>query len=148
MQLATLKQSERLRLVADFLSTHDLDSIISVRTGPSWASFEIPYWDQVTAEQRRLIKRLFGPLEVRGDESWKYLIGHVKLGDTEVRLEIFGAFECKVLNKREVTIVLSDAERESRLATLERLKKELETGERTETKHTYDCKQVLAQDEA
>ena len=42
MQLATLKQSERLRLVADFLSTHDLDSIISVRTGPSWASFEIP----------------------------------------------------------------------------------------------------------
>lgn len=144
-----MKQSERLRAMAEFLENNDLEEVVSVRSSKNGLGIEVPFWDQCTPTQRRSIKLLFGPLEVRGTGSFKYLTGFMEYGETKLRCEVFGAYQCVVKETKEVETPLNKLELrrvEEQIATLVR---QLETGHKVETKYEYTCTptELLARDQ-
>lgn len=135
------KQSDKLRSIASFLDTHDLNNVITVKSSKDSLSFEIPYWDTCDAETRRHVKRIFGPLEVRSGESWRYMTGNCEIDDENVELDIHGAFDCRIASTTELAVALTHDDRARRLKQIADLQAELESDSRTEVKRTYDCKQ-------
>jgi len=142
--MTSMKDSDKLRALADFIDQHQLNGLVAVK-GPCKLSVN---WPTTTANQRRIIKRVFGPLKVRGGDFFRWLEGRAEFLDCEIRLDCNGAFVCQITGGYEVNEKLSPAQIEARKAGINKLQQEIATGSVTVVKHTYDCNQVDPREDA
>lgn len=91
----------------------------------------------------RNLKRAFGPLEVRGDETWKYLYGEYIFNDaSRIEFSYKGSYECQIVNTTTQEVELTESQREWKKKQAEKLLREAEAGFEEKTKNSYICKET------
>ena len=94
----------RTRMCLGFLESKGLDQIDCRLEAGSWGMKISVDAEDLDADQARLLKRIFGPLEVDNGYGYKNLKGSVMLNDSvSIQLTISRVYTCKKLEPEELT---------------------------------------------
>lgn len=113
-------RTQRLRQALAWLEAKGLDNIEGLKAKCDWTHGNVTIGaspPDLTSEELRQLKALFGPLKVHGSGDWKWLSGERKLDEhTTIEFHLNGAFVCEKLKPEDLTEERWDTLRQQILA--------------------------------
>lgn len=100
-----MNRVQSLRRALAFLESKGLDELPDVSIEFQYRSINLSvYRNKMDEEQFRLVKRVFGPLQIEDQYGGKGLSGKVKLDDDlTMTITVYKVYECKEVDPKDLT---------------------------------------------